>query len=258
MRLWEGPAPGVAANPGEEMVEPSGRVSNVSIPTLTAYLPKAEHASGTAIIIFSGGAYIHLASGPLGRAAADAFLQKGIAIFSLRYRLAPPSTNVLRDALADAKCAVRTVRSRAAEWHVNRDCIGIIGFSAGANLALNLACDSDKGDPASTNPVEKQSSRPDFIGLFAPWPFNQRIEDFKIKPAMPPAFIAHARDDSTAPFSFAEEIARAFKQAGVPIRFEPYDQGGHMAFNFRLPLIKEWPAKLLSWLKNHKLYTELL
>ena len=248
--LWDGPAPGAPANPGPETTGQGGRIYNISKPMLDVYLPAPGKADGRAIIIFGGGGYSHLMPSSAGAVKAEHFLPEGITVFSLKYRLTPPSTDVLRDALADAKRAVRLVRSRATGWHLVPARIGVIGFSAGSNLALNLACTADAGDSTATDPVERFSSRPDFVGLFCTWPYHQKIGQFKITAAVPPAFVAHARDDKTAPFSFSEQITAAWQHAGVPVHFEPYSTGGHKAFSLPDCTAKDWPDKLLAWLKT--------
>lgn len=252
LRLWDGPAPGVRADAGEEVQEPHGRVSNVSVPTLDVYLPEAAKANGAAIIICSGGGYVKLASGPLGKGAADIFVPQGFAVFSLKYRLRPASTDVFKDSRADAARAMRIVRSRAKEWNIRPDRIGMVGFSAGSNLILNLAGHNEPGDPASPDPIERVSSRPDFIGLCCPWPGGRKLSDFSITAAVPPAFIVHARDDDAARFSFAEEIAAAWQEAGVPVRFVPYETGKHMGFNFPNPRNADWTEKFVAWLNELK------
>lgn len=250
LRLWPGDAPGLPADPGPEVSEANGRVSNVSVPMLDVYLPPAGKANGTALIICSGGGYTRLASGPLGRDAAARFNPLGYAVFSLKYRVRPPSDNVLRDALADARRAVRLVRSRAAEWKIAPDRIGLIGFSAGANLVLNLATAPTSGIASAADPLDRWSDRADFIALAATWSNNQKIASFAIDGHAPPAFILHTRDDTTAPFAFAEELAAAWTRAGVPVVFTPFDRGGHMAFNFPIPSATDWTAAFDQWLRN--------
>lgn len=250
LRLWPGDAPGIIGKPGPEVAETNGRVSNVSVPMLDVYLPPPAKANGTAIIICSGGGYARLASGPLGRDAAEIFGPLGYAVFSLKYRVRPPSQDVLRDALADARRAVRLVRSRAAEWHISPDRIGMVGFSAGANLILNLATSPQAGDPAAADPLARWSDRPDFVGLAATWPNNQKVEAFTIDHHTPPAFILHTRDDSSAPFAFAEALAAAWRRSGSPVLFTPYEKGEHMAFNFPVPPATNWTAAFDQWLRQ--------
>ena len=252
LRLWAGDAPGLADNPGPEVAEAGGRVSNVSVPTLDVYLPPADKANGAAIIIVSGGGYGRLASGPLGRDAAKLFVPQGYAVFSLKYRLRPPSKNVLQDALADARRAVRLVRSRADEWHIDPKRISMVGFSAGANLILNLATTADAGEGKSSDPVQRFSCRPDFICLAALWQYNQKVAGLTIDGKVPPLFILHAKDDTTAKLAFTEGIIEAWKRAGVPVEFLPYEKGGHMAFNNFRPAPDNWPALFVAWMGKQK------
>ena len=253
LNVWDGPAPGLRPGVGEEVQWPNGRVSNVSVPTLDVYLPEPANANGAAIIICSGGGYVQLASGPLGKGAADVFVPQGFAVFSLKYRLRPVSADVFADSRADAARAVQIVRSRAREWNIRPDRIGMVGFSAGSNLILNLAGHNEPGNPASADPIERVSSRPDFIGLCCPWPGGWKLSDFSITSKVPPAFIVHARDDDVARFAFAEEIAAAWRAAGIPVQFIPYDTGKHMGFNFPNPRNADWTEKFVVWLKELKL-----
>lgn len=240
LRLWEGDAPGLPADVGPEVAEAAGRVSNVSVPMLDVYLPPKDKANGAAIIIVSGGGYGRLASGPLGQGAAKIFGPMGYAVFSLKYRTSGASKNVLKDATVDGAQALKIVRSRATEWGIEPNRVGMVGFSAGANLILNLATTGER------------SERPDFVGLAATWPYNQKIASFEIDGRVPPAFVLHTEDDTSARFTFAEEIVAAWKAAGVPVEFQPRDTGGHMAFNSFRPGAEEWPARLDAWLKSLK------
>lgn len=249
-RLWDGPAPGVALDAGPEKEMPGNRISNITVPMLDVYLPAPGKATGAAIIVFSGGGYRQLAPGPRGSGAAFRFLPHGITVFSLKYRLTPPSAHVLRDALADAARAVRTVRARAGEWGVDPHRIAVIGLSAGANLALNLALNADSGDPASPDPIERQNSRPDFLGLCCTWPYNQEPDDFKITADAPPAYFVHARDDTTAPLGFAEAVSAAWQRAGAVTHLEIYATGGHSAFGMPNETATDWPGKFLRWMES--------
>lgn len=238
LRLWPGDAPGLVGNPGPEVAEAAGRVSNVSVPMLDVYLPPRDKANGTAIIIVSGGGYGRLASGPLGESAAKLFGEQGYAVFSLKYRTRGPSKDVLKDAVADGAQAMRLVRSHAKEWGIDPQRVGMVGFSAGANLILNLA---------TTAP---EDARPDFVGLAATWHYNQKSSAFKIDAKVPPAFFLHAVDDETAKRAFTEDLVAAWKAAGVPVEFVSREKGGHMAFNNFKKGDEEWPALFTQWLKK--------
>ncbi len=167
-------------------------VTNVHHPSITPFLPNKDVATGTAIIIAPGGGHRVLCLGHEGDSLAEWFAEHGIAAFVLRYRLAREegSTYTVDDhAMADTRRAIRMVRNRANEWNVNAERIGILGFSAGGELAALAAMDFDAGNPAAADPVERVSCRPDFQVLIYPGSSDR----FQVKAGMPPAFIALAR-----------------------------------------------------------------
>lgn len=248
LRLWHGSAPGVAANLAPEKDEPQGRVSHVSVPTLDVYRP--HKPNGVTLMICSGGGYSKLASGPLGIGSVDEFLKDGYTVCSLKYRLSPPSTDVVQDACMDGARAVRLIRSRSKEWKIDPEQIGMIGFSAGSNMILNLACKNDRGDPNAEDPLERLSGHPDFMVLAALWHNHQKITDWAIHRNLPPALILSTRNDRIAPTQKAEEIAEAFRAVQVPVQLEIYDRGGHMAFNFPSPTAADWPQRFRKWIKQ--------
>jgi endo-1,4-beta-xylanase len=159
------------------------------------------------------------------------FNDKGIAVFGLKYRTKYGDNDVIEDALADGKRAVRIVRSRAAEWGIDPQRIGVQGYSAGGNLCLNLASRYDQGNPGSDDPLERLSSRPDFVVLMCPWPYTQKLDDFPFDKNSPPTFIASAKDDTTAPNSFAVAIDEKLKGLGVVEKTFMPEAGGHGAFH---------------------------
>ena len=248
LRLWDGAAPGVPAGLEAQRALAHGRVSHVSVPTLDVYRP--HQANGTVIVVCSGGAYAKLASGPLGLGAADEFLKDGYTVCSLKYRLSPPSTDVVGDACMDGARALRLVRYHARDWNVDPERVVMLGFSAGANLVLNLACSNDAGDAFAGDPLERLSAQPDCMVLAALWHNQQVISDWGIHPQLPPALIFSTRDDRTAPTQKAEAIAEAFREVQVPVQVEIYERGGHMAFNFPAPKAADWPQRFRQWIRQ--------
>jgi len=250
IRLWPGDAPGLVGGGKGESFE-NERYRNVSSPQLFVYLPAKEKARGTALIIASGGGYAHLAMCMHVENVVKLLNDRGIAVFGLKYRTRYANNNVAEDALADGKRAVRIVRSRAASWAIDPRRIGVQGYSAGGHLALNLACRFDEGDPGASDPIERSSSRPDFVVLMCPWPYKQSLDDFPLGKRSPPAFIASAKDDKTAPFAFAAAIDRRLQGLGVrEMLFSP-ETGGHGAFHVGMVegLGARWPEALLKWLE---------
>src|SRR5262249_50239525 len=149
----------------------------------------AKDATGIAVVIAPGGGHSKLCLGHEGYALGEWMRDHGIAAFILKYRLArePGSTYTNQDhAMADTPRALRTVRSRADEWHINPAHIGVMGFSAGGELAAFAAMKSDAGDSKSSDPIERASCRPDFQALIYPGTSNL----FTVEKGMPPLFIA--------------------------------------------------------------------
>ncbi len=248
--LWPGRPPAMVedATPGAD--DGTGRYRNVGIPGALLYRPEtpAPAPGRMALIACPGGGYTHLTRLVGADGAVAAFLPRNVAIISLKYRTRPPSLDVETDARADGERAVRLVRQHAREWGIDPARIGIVGWSAGANLALNVASHCDAGAPDAADPVERQSSRPDFVVLLSPWPAKRTIADYPIPPGAPPAFIGSAEDDKTAPADFARAIGRAYQDAGAAHHLWIVPTGGHGAFTIDAPGEGgKWIDRLLPW-----------
>lgn len=249
--LWPGPPPGMVegATPGAD--DGTGRWRNVGIPGLLLYQPDGPAPDGglPVLIACPGGGYTHLTRLVGADGAVEALLPKGFVIVSLKYRTRGPSVDVEADALADGERAVRLVRHHAADWGVDPRRVGLVGWSAGANLALNVACHGDAGLPVSADPVERESSRPDFVVMLCPWPARRTIEAYPIPRDAPPAFIASAEDDKTAPIDFARGIAAGYASAGATHHLWTVAAGGHGAFTIGAPGEGgAWIDRFLPWL----------
>ena len=251
IQLWPGGAPNLVPG-GKAETFVNERYANVSVPQLFVYLPPKEKASGTALVIGAGGGYKHLAMCLHVENVVELLHDQGIAVFGLKYRTRYGDNDVAADALADGQRAVRIVRSRAKEWAIDPHRIGVQGYSAGANLCLNLAGQFDLGDPQASDPIERFSSRPDFCVLMCVWANQRTIDDFPLGKNSPPTFLAHAKDDKTAPISFALEIDEKLRGLGVEHQMFVVDSGGHGAFHCGMvegPGAK-WPETLLPWLEK--------
>ena len=173
--LWPNGAPGSEGKAGTESVRvtPQGErvVSNIHQPSITPYLPPKEKATGAAVIIAPGGGHRELWADHEGHNIARYLSARGVAAFVLKYRLAREanSTYTVDDhALADTQRAIRLVRSRAQEWSVSPSRIGVMGFSAGGELAALASMRFDGGNKEATDAIERESSRPDFQALIYP------------------------------------------------------------------------------------------
>ena len=254
--LWDGQAPGTSGASGPETFDGEGRVKNVSSPGIEVYLPPRSATPSPAIIICSGGGYTQLAVKRCGQGLAAAVLPRGIAVISLKYRVSRASRETMLNAMLDGRRALRLVRSHAQDWNIDPRQVGMVGFSAGANLLMNLAFTPEGARPAApdaTGAIESQSAAPDFLGLFSTWPNGQKVADFAIAASCPPVFLGIAQDDTTAPPAFSAALREALEKAHVPVKFLSYPDGGHTAFNFGVGKHQDWPALLLAWLEGRGL-----
>ncbi len=263
--LWPEGAPGSEARKDEpeqisyrqeaDIVFPI--VFNIQNPSITPFLPAKDKATGCAVIIAPGGGHMFHTIDREGYDVARWLADRGIAAFVLKYRLARDAANMAsgkpqpyrteKEPRADALRAVRLIRSRAAEWGLNPDHIGILGFSAGGVPAFAAALLFDAGNPAATDPVERQSSRADFHAMiYAELPRG----DYEVPKNAPPGFLLAAYDDSPKAAPLANYLLK-LKTAGIPAELHIYTHGGH-GFGVRgdrpnLP-ISSWPFRFEEWL----------
>jgi hypothetical protein len=120
---------------------------------------------------------------------------------------------------------------------------------------MSLISGFDPGDPASADPVERQSCRPDFVASMCTWNFGSATSTFKFTASTPPVFLGHARDDTTAPIALSVAIDQQLQALGVLEHLEIYATGGHEGFNVGVPNNpgRDWPDKFLPWLKTNNL-----
>lgn len=251
--LWPHGAPGSEARVAEPEKVDGSNVINVHNPSITPFLP-AKDATGIAVVIAPGGGHSKLCLGHEGYALGAWMREHGIAAFLLKYRLArePGSTYTIQDhAMADTRRAIRTVRSRAAEWKIKPDHIGVMGFSAGGELAAFAAMKSDMGDPQSTDPVERAGCRPDFQALIYPGTSGL----FTVEKGMPPLFIACGYDDRPDISQGMAALYLKYKEAGVKAELHIFSNAGH-GFGYRPGTTSgfgDWPLRFREWLVDSKM-----
>ncbi|EON75281.1 Endo-1,4-beta-xylanase B precursor [Lunatimonas lonarensis] len=276
--LYDGDIPYRKASDQQEEVQVSDImvVRKVQEPTLQVFLPAKRNATGQAVIICPGGGYGVLAYDWEGLDIAKWLNGHGIVGIVLKYRL-PSAENQTEPhlvPLSDAQRAMRLVRSRAAEWHIDPGKIGIMGFSAGGHLASSLATHFDGGDPSASDVVEKFSCRPDFAILAYPvisfdpaythigsrnnligqQPDSKWVEYFsnekQVTSETPPSFLFHSQDDTVVPISHSIRFYEALTLHQVPAEMHLYPTGGH---GFSLSVTKEgtqkgWMESCVQWL----------
>ena len=253
--LWIDGAPGFESRRAEPEQVIIDRQTNIHNPTLTVFLPKPEKATGAAVVIAPGGGHAHLADVHEGYRVAEALAEQGVAGLVLKYRLAKDRAQAGKSpytvdghALADVRRAVQLVRSRAAEWKLAPTAIGVLGFSAGGELALLAGTRAEAGTPSAGDPVERESSRPDFVGLM--YPGRTERTDIALGGTLPPFFIGVGASDG-----YVDSITAFFlklRQAKVETEFHVYAGIGH-GFGIRPinpPSVAVWPNQFVAWLGN--------
>ena len=251
--LWPKGAPGFESRRNEPEVAKVYWVRNIHNPSVTAFLPPKDKATGAAVIICPGEGHRELVFEAEGAEAARYLNSLGVAAFALKYRLGREKDSPYKidvHAREDGLRAMRLVRSRAAEWGIDPKRVGLMGFSAGGEVASMVAYNPGEGDPNAQDPIDRLSSRPDFQVLIYPGPLGIPDEVPKDSPA---AFLLVANDDRGASRVVAS-LFQKYRDAGAPVEIHVFARGGH-AFNLgnRSPLesLKHWPQRLADWMNDN-------
>jgi acetyl esterase/lipase len=251
IHLWPSGAPGYESRRDIPEQAQDWWVKSINNPSMTAFLPDRAKATGTAVVIVPGGGHRALVFNAEGVDPAHYFQDLGVAAFAVKYRLAREEGSPYRieDAAADVCRAIRTVRSRAAEWNINPSHIGIMGWSAGGELSAMVSYGDNAGDPKAAGPIDRASCRPDFQIVIYPGPLGVPAE-LMSKP--PPAFLLAAGDDLSAARTITN-LLELYRVAGVPAEVHLYAQGQHafnMGYRSKLVTIHSWPQRLTDWMTD--------
>lgn len=274
MPLYPDSIPNSRPSKDQEVSEKPGGIliiSKISRPTLTAYLPPKEKATGAAVVICPGGGYWVVAAGHEGADVALAFNKIGVAAFVLKYRIPNDSTMIDRriGPLQDAQQAIKTVRDNAAKWHIDPRRLGVMGFSAGGHLASTLGTHySESLIPNAGN----TNLRPDFLMLIYPViSFRDSIghigsreqligkdaaasditrfsNELQVTDSTPPTFLVHAADDDGVNPKNSIVFYQALVDHHVPAELHIYQSGGH-GFGLRMKKSKDlWMDRCRNWM----------
>ena len=269
--LWPGTPPGDLPVRGAEKTfirtstinGTSVVITNVTKPTLTVYLPPRGNNTGTAMVICPGGGYWNLYWEREGEQIASWLNFQGMTAIILKYRVPRPPNVPEADTpigpQMDAQRAVSTVRGRAAEWGINPNRIGIIGFSAGGHLALATATNFAKRTYEPIDAIDDSSSRPDFAILCYPGYLKEdetaEASSLSIWPGVhipqdtPPILLVHCTDDTESPSDNSVIMYLALKRAKIPVELHIFAKGEHdfgVRQDGKLPAI--WPQLCINWL----------
>ena len=269
LTLWPEGVPNAQRAGGPERID-DGRVSNVHVPTLTYVAPSAK-PTGMAVIVCPGGGYARLAMSNEPAGITDRLSREGVAAFVLKYRLKEygfpaPLQDVLR--------AVRLVRSRAGEFGVRPDRIGLIGASAGGHVAAMAATLFDAPDGRTGAALDAVSARPDFVALLYPVitmrppfahaesvrnllgaaPVEALLDRLSLerqaRADMPPVFLVHTAEDRSVPLENSVLFAQAIRRVGGRVELHLYERGPH-GFGTRADLgtTSGWVDRWIEWMR---------
>jgi acetyl esterase/lipase len=256
MNVWPGKPPGDSSAIGKEDWQ-GKKVTNVTEPTLTIYRPAKEKNTGVAVIVCPGGGYKVLMMSYEGEDVAKWLADAGITGIVLKYRVpAPPGVEKYLPGLQDAQRSISLVRSKASEWGIDPNRIGILGFSAGGHLTVAACTNYDKRAYPPIDAVDEVSCKPDFgVPIYPGGVIVKGSTDGELAPEIrinkqtPHMFIAQATDDPGSDNSVY--LYLALKRAGVPAELHMYTHGGH-GFGIR-PTGKPaatWTDRCLDWMKS--------
>jgi acetyl esterase/lipase len=274
VELWPGAAPDETGNLGPEktrmspqldrkqveVTEPTTLVTNVSKPTITIYRPAKDKDTDTAVLICPGGGYWDLYWQLEGEEVAEWLNSLGVTGMILKYRVPrrpdEPKGVPARRPLQDAQRAVSLVRSKATEWGIGPQRIGMVGFSAGGHLAIATATSFEKRTYAPIDDIDKASPRPDFaIGVYSGYlktkDKDELASGLSIPAGTPPIFLAHGGDDIISSPEHSVVMYLALKRAGVPAELHIYATAAH---DFGVRPSKHpcstWVQSCANWLRH--------
>jgi len=255
--LWPNGAPGSEGKTAPEVVtqinaEGEHTVTSINNPSIAPYLVRGSKSPVAAVIIAPGGGHSLLSIDHEGYDVAKYLSGHGVAAFVLKYRLAHEQGStytVEGDALPDMQRAIRMVKARAVEWGVDPERVGVMGFSAGGELAIKASTSYDDGNPAAADPIDRPSDKPAFQVLMYPGGLTPEIEA-KVTKETPPAFLLCGADDRENIAQQLPELFIALRKAGVSAELHEYAGVGH-GFGLRLSQnggLSHWPELLLQWM----------
>ncbi len=250
--LWKNGAPGFENKKDEPELAKDWWVRNINNPSLTVFLPPKEKANGAAVIICPGGGHMNLVYNAEGVDPAKYFTNLGVTAFVLKYRLYKQDSSVytIENTKQDVFRAMRLVRSKAKDFGIDTARIGVMGFSAGGELAGWVSYHYNEKHFASNDAIDALNAKPAFSILIYPGP---AIVADPVTLQMPPAFMLAASDDSCCSEPIVKLLA-LYRQQKVSAEVHLYAQGSHafnMGYRSQLASLKSWPQRLTDWLNDN-------
>jgi acetyl esterase/lipase len=249
--LWKNGAPGFESRKDIPEQAKDYWIKSINNPSITVFTPPEGKANGCAVIVAPGGGFRELVFNAEGKQAAEFLNTLGVTAFALKYRL--PHENgspyTMENVSQDAYRAVRLVRSRATEFKIDPDRIGILGFSAGGAVVIMVSFRKGDGDPKAADPIDRVNGRPNFQMMVYPG----GNPPSKVPSDAPPAFLICANDDEYGCDKITMGLLEKFREAKVPVEAHMLARGKH-AFNMgdrsEYKAVQGWPQRMADWLSD--------
>ena len=251
--LWIKGAPGFESRKDEKEQAKDWWVRNINNPSLTVFLPPKELANGTAVVICPGGGFQNLVFNAEGRDAAKFFNTLGVTAFVLKYRLfRSDSTYKPEHVKQDIFRAMRLVRSRSKDFGIDTTKIGVMGFSAGGEVAAWVSYHFSERNFVYPDAIDNLVARPAFQVLIYPGPL---AVPNSVPGNAPPTFLLAANDDECCSEPIVK-LLEMHRNSKVPVEVHLFAQGNHafnMGYRSNLASIKSWPQRMVDWLNDNGL-----
>ena len=250
-------------------------------PGYYVFEPAKDKKNGCAVVVCPGGGYGHLAMAHEGEQVGEFFAKQGVTTFVLKYRIADKTLKgpIEPAPMLDVQRALRTVRSKAKDYGIDPNRVGIMGFSAGGHLASTAATHFDAGNKDAKDPIDRVSCRPDFAilayavitmgkethggskkNLIGDKPSDEKMEFYsnekRVTKETPPTFLVHTVEDKAVPIANSTLFKAACEKNGVPVELVTYEKGAHgLGLGLKNPDLPfaQWPAALVKWMDGRKL-----
>lgn len=250
--LWPNGAPGSEARRHEAQQAEDWWIANIHAPSLTLFRPQPQRARRSAVIIMPGGGHRQLVFHGEGVEPARFLARRGFSAFALKYRLArePGSPYSLDDARADAQRAVRWVRHHAQRFDIDAQRVGVMGWSAGGELAAMISYGDSEGDAAARDPIDRHSARPNFQIVIYPGAAGVPLS---LPADAPDTFLLAAADDPEATRT-VQQLHALYRAAHKPVQLHLLERGGHgfnMGQRSKERAVRRWPELLSAWLDRN-------
>jgi len=252
IHLWSNGAPGFENKKDEPEQAKDYWVKNINNPSITVYLPPKDKANGAAVVICPGGGYRELVFDAEGKDAAAYFNSIGVTAFVLKYRLFLEENSPYNkdNTVSDGRRSMRLVKHNAAQWNIDTNRIGLMGFSAGGELAGWVAFNSSKENIIQPDAIDREVCKADFLILIYPGPM---VVPDTLPANAPPVFMVAANDDMCCAAPVVQ-LLEMYRKAKIKTEVHLYAQGNH-AFNMgkrsKLQSINTWPQRMGDWLNDN-------